>query len=71
MSFVSCGLECSSILRVTAVDTPLCASKEASVFRKSWDFRLGKLAAVHVFSYFLELNLSGNSLSCPLGSVAT
>jgi hypothetical protein len=48
-SLVSWGVECSSSLWVTAVDTPLWASKEANVFRRSWNLTLGNPAAFQTF----------------------
>jgi len=70
-SFVSCGLECSSSLWVTAVDTPRCASREANVFLRSWNLRLGNPILLRIFAHFFGENLSANNNSCPSGSVAT
>ena len=43
---------------MTAVDTPLCASREAKVFRRSWNFSPGVLMASRILSHLFGLNLS-------------
>jgi len=59
--FVSIDDECSKSRCVTAVETPLWASTEPKVFRRSWNFKSANPAASQIFFHRLWLKYFQNN----------